>query len=363
MNPKDLRLFAHIIVVLSILLSGAAYAGSVKHEERVEKTVELDGATRIVVESKSGDISVIGEAGKTEVFLTIIKRVKAENKEEAESLAKLLDVEIVRVGKELVIRTKYPERKETKKSIFSYLMQRYPKMSMELHLVVPSKLNIELMTASGDLTASDIEGSVELSAASGNLESNNIGGSLSMTVASGDIEAEGIGGEARFSSASGDISARKITGDALVQTASGDIEISDIGGDVEAETITGDVTVDGVGSVFYKGVSGSARFIDVRCGVTAASASGDLSFRVIPETDYDYIISASSGDIKLHFLIAMPGGYVLRAETTTGDINASLPIRLTKVGRTHIAGVVRDGKSKVVLETASGDISIVEPEE
>lgn len=363
MSRGKLRQFSHLVVVLSVALTGTVYAGSVKHEEKIHKTIEIRDESRLVVESKSGDITILGEAGRNEVQLTIIKRVKAKSQEEAERLAGLLDIEIDRDGRELVISTKYPKGDDAKRSIFSYLMRRYPKMSMELILVVPPELDIELTSASGDLSVSNINGSVELTAASGDLQTINIGGSLNMVVASGDIEVENVDGEARFSSASGDITAHKLSSDALIQTASGDVEMIDIGGDVEAETISGDIVVEGVGSVIYKGVSGSARFIDVRGGVSAATASGDLTFRVIPEDNFDYTVSAASGDIKLHFLMIMPGGYVLKAGTTTGDINASLPIRLTKVGRNRVAGIVREGRSKVVLETASGDILILEPEE
>ena len=184
-----------------------------------------------------------------------------------------------------------------------------------------------------------------------------------MHVASGDIDVAGIAGSAKLVSASGDVEGRNIAGECMVNTASGDIDLTNLGGDLEMRSVTGDASIDGVGSVEYSGMSGSGRFVDVRGGVAASAASGDLSLQLVPEGDFDYTVRTSSGGIKVRFLNVMSGGYVLKATTTTGDIEAILPISISKVGRNHVAGIVRDGKSKIILETASGDISISEPEE
>jgi DUF4097 and DUF4098 domain-containing protein YvlB len=127
--------------------------------------------------------------------------------------------------------------------------------------------------------------------------------------------------------------------------------------------VTGDATVDGVESIEYSGMSGSVRFVDVRGAVAASAASGDLSLLLMPVGDHNYTVRTSSGGIKVRFLTAMEGGYLLKASTTSGDIEAMLPINISKVGRNHVAGIVREGKSTIILETASGDISISEPEE
>ena len=110
----------------------------------------------------------------------------------------------------------------------------------------------------------------------------------------------------------------------------------------------------------YEGISGSGRFLDIRGSVDASAASGDLTFRVAPESPSDYMISASSGNVSLRFIRLLERGFVLRASTTTGEIKAELPIKITKVDRNRITGVVREGESKVLLETASGDITVEE---
>jgi len=236
-------------------------------------------------------------------------------------------------------------------------------MEMELVLLVPRGVGADVSSASGDVTVSRMEGSVKVSTASGDVDVRDIDGAVEAKVASGCIDVADVGGDVDLGSASGDVTARNIGGDAKIFTASGDTDLNGVVGSLAIESRSGDTTVDGVGAVVYRGLSGSGRFVDVRGGVDASAASGDLSFRVVPVSESDYRIVASSGNVTLRFLKAMDGGFVLKAATTSGEISAQLPIRVTRVDRNTIAGIVRDGRAKVFLETSGGNITIEEPEE
>jgi DUF4097 and DUF4098 domain-containing protein YvlB len=236
-------------------------------------------------------------------------------------------------------------------------------MSIELVLTVPEDLAIETASASGNVEITRVKADVSASSASGDLIVRHIAGDVSVNVASGDIDIDEVTGEVKLSSAAGDVMVRNIRGDAAISMATGDAEIMSIAGALDLNTYTGDTVVDGVGAVRFEGISGSARFVDVRGPVDASVASGDLNFRVSPEAHSDYNITASSGNVVLRFLRVMEEGYILKALTTSGEISANLPITVTKVDRNRIAGIVRDGRSKVFLETASGNITIEEPEE
>ena len=347
----------------AIVAAAAVGEAASWYEETEHKTILVEGEKLLVIITKSGDITVDGEEGSGEITLRLIKKVKAEDAEEAKRLASMMELEVARDDDVLRISTEYPKRGKEKRNLLSYLFNRYPKMRMELILTVPRDLALEVETASGDVSIEDMQNEVDVTSASGDVEINDAGGSVTVHVASGDIDVTGVEASVKLVSASGDVNGRDIAADCLVNTASGDIDLSNIGGDLEIRSVTGDACIDGVGSVEYSGMSGSARFLDVRGSVAASAASGDLSLQLVPEGDFDYTIHTSSGSIKVRFLSVMEGGYVLKASTTTGDIEAILPINISRVGRNHIAGIVREGKSKIILETASGDISISEPEE
>jgi DUF4097 and DUF4098 domain-containing protein YvlB len=354
-----------MLALVIVLVAGVHEEGEATswHEETVQKTVPVRDEKLLVIITKSGDITVTGEEGRGDIALRLVKKVKADDAEEAKHLASQMELEINHEENILRINTVYPKLGEGKRSIFSYLFDRYPKMRIELFLTVPDGMELEIETASGDVSIEDMSSTVDVTAASGDVEVNNVAGGVVVHVASGDIEVMKVRGNAKLVSASGNVTGRDITGSCFINTVSGDVDLEKLGGDLELRTVMGDASVDGVGSVDYSGMSGSVRFIEVRGGVSASAASGDLSFQLVPAGDFDYTIHTSSGGIKVRFLEVMAGGYILKAMTTSGDIEVILPIEISKVGRNHVAGIVRDGKSKVILETASGDISISEPEE
>ncbi len=351
-------------LITAILIAAAAAEGaSYKHEEVISKSISVEDAKQLVIESLSGDIIVTGEEGRDTIELKIVKVVRADDEEAARKIAESMGVVVTRPGDMIRIETRYPKKGRVKKSIFSFFVERGQSMSISLRLTVPAGMSVHAASASGDIEIGHMMSGVEASSASGDLIIRNISGDLEAHVASGNIEVEDVGGSVALGSAAGDIVVRNIEGDAEISVATGDVEITSIGGSLDLNSYTGDSVVDGVGAVTYNGISGSARFVDVRGAVEASAASGDLSFRVAPETLVDYHITASSGNVILRFLEIMEDGFVLKAATTSGEINARLPITVTRVNRNRITGIVRDGRARVFLETASGDITVEEPEE
>jgi hypothetical protein len=367
MRRKDVSTAGAVIgaaVIVAVVFGAvAARAADYKYEEAVSKTIELEGARKLVIESLSGDITVTGEADRKSIELKIVKYVRAEDEETARKLAKSMGVVVTRPEEMIKLETRYPKKGKVKTSIFSFFVERGNSMNITLDLKIPAGLEVETASASGNVEISSVLAGVEASSASGDLIIRDIGKDVVAHVASGDIEIGDIGGSVSVSSAAGDILVRDIAGNADISVATGDVEISSVGGSLTLNTYTGDAVVEGVGAVRYEGINGSASFIDVRGAVEASAASGDISFRVTPVELSSYHITASSGNIVLRFLDAMEGGFILKASTTSGEISASLPIKVTKVDRNRIAGIVREGRAKVVLETASGNITVEEPGE
>jgi DUF4097 and DUF4098 domain-containing protein YvlB len=348
-----------VILCLSATPTFADYS----YEETVTKNIDLKGASRVVLQSMRGDISVIGVEGREDIEIEIHKVASAKDEAALKEYISKMGIVVTRPEGSVKIETHFPKQGDVSRSILSFFLGKDMGMSIELDVLVPREIAVDLATASGDIRVEGISGDVSVSTASGDIKVNDIEGEVTVAVASGSISLSDITGDVHIDSASGDIVAKNIGGGAAVSTAIGDTELTDIGGSLEMRSHMGDVTVYGVGDVKYEGVSGEAKFIDVRGGVNASAASGDLIFRVVPDKTTDYSITTSSGDVMLRFMTILEDGYILRASTTTGEISAQLPISIKKVDRNIIIGVVRNGLSKVLIETASGDISVEEPEE
>lgn len=368
-TERGTAMFTRAVVAISIaglavtFVAADAQTATNKYEETGKKIVALEGEEVIYVGNKRGDIILIGEDGRSEIEIIFTKKVRAENEAEAKNIASGMDVVFKRKDGELIIVAEYPEAENVRKSILSILLQRDPRFSMDFKIMVPPDMIVKAKTSSGDITVLDVGKEVGLSAASGDVEVERIGGDIEIGVSSGDINIRDAAGGVKINSASGDVSAEEIAGDMEVRTSNGDVDLDGIGGDLIIATSSGDIMVKGVGDVKYKGSGGDAKFYGVRGSVSAGAASGDMTFHLEPSGDNDYNVRTSSGELVLRFIEKVPGGYVLKANTTNGDISVNLPIKITKIGRHYIAGVVRDGESVITLETVSGDISVSEDEE
>lgn len=354
------RLLTAIVTAAAFMTGSVAASAAYRHEETVTKRIETEGAAMILLETMSGDVTVIGDGDREDIEVVIIKRVRAEDEGAAREIADKMGIIVTRPGEGIKVETRFPRSGKVNKSIFSFFLGRDQSMEIELKVSLPEAMGVVLATASGDIEVTGTRGDIEVSSASGDILVRESGGDVKAVTASGDIDLSDTGGDAELTSASGDIAARVVAGYAAVESATGDIDLSSIAGSVSVESYNGDVMVDGAGGVEYEGISGSGRFIDIRGPVEASAASGDLTFRVAPEGPSDFRISTSSGNVSLRFIRTLEDGFVLKASTTTGEIKAELPIKITRVDRNRIAGIVRKGVSKVLLETASGDITIEE---
>lgn len=359
-SPRVALRAAAVLFLLAAFAASAALA--YEREETFQKSLPLQGAKRIIVTNSRGDVKVIGEKGRSDVFCEYTKSVRGRDQDEADRLFNLMDIEVSRSGNDLTISVRYPDRSRGDRNILAMLVQHYAGLSIDLNIAAPSGIGVDVVSASGDVELASILGASMVTSASGDVEVVGVG-DLKVDVSSGEMTVSEVSGKAALSSASGDIEAHTIKGNLNVRSSSGDIILSAVGGDLAVETVSGDVAVDGVRNVDYSGTSGSARFTGVRGAVMAIATSGDIEVDATPESIANYEMRTSSGQLALMFERVLKSGFALKVRTTSGDISTTLPITVTKVGRHHLLGVVREGKSIVILETASGDIDVSEPEE
>jgi DUF4097 and DUF4098 domain-containing protein YvlB len=74
-------------------------------------------------------------------------------------------------------------------------------------------------------------------------------------------------------------------------------------------------------------------------------------------------LSSSSGDVSVHYVPVKDFGFQLDVRTASGSIEGDLPIRVTRVDRRRLQGVVGSGAASLEIETSSGDVMILERSE
>ncbi len=140
-----------------------------------------------------------------------------------------------------------------------------------------------VMTASGDVTMEDIGAARQtIKTMSGDVKGACAMGDVNVTTASGDISFELIEGKGSIHSASGDIKVKKAVGTMNQGTASGDIEIEELEGDGTFHTASGDVEIT---------LTKAGEKLDI------GTASGDVKVTLPAGCSVQMTLNSISGDI------------------------------------------------------------------
>jgi lia operon protein LiaG len=211
----------------------------------------------------------------------------------------------------------------------------------DLRIAVPRGQQFSLHLVAGEMTVTNVNGTLFLDGGSTNTTSSGTTGSLSIDVGSGDVRV------------------RTATGDVKVDTGSGDVWIDGSGdGDVWVDTGSGDVSL------------GRLRARSVRIDTGSGTVDGT---QVVAD---DLAVDTGSGDVRLAFdgspknttvdtgsgtvMLTFPTGYsaAVDLETSSGSFTVDFPLRVTRRERDHVRGVIGSGVGQLKVDTGSGDIQI-----
>lgn len=275
--------------------------GSISAEHVVTQTPAIPDLQTLIVDGGSADVTV--ETG--EEFLAELK-VKAYGHSHDEALAIARQVRlVVESARTARVRWQIPNG--------------HYRINLDLRLVVPRHVQLDLRNSSGDVAVKDREGHVKVRSSSGDIEASDLRGSVAVTATSGTVRVDKVAGDVRAYTSSGSIILDKVEGAVWANAASGDITIEDASGMIEAQTSSGDVKIES------KTVGG------------------------------DYDVLTTSGNVTL----SMPrsAGVNLSARATSGTVSGPGWLSLGK-DRHSATGTRGDGARKVSVRTSSGSVSI-----
>jgi DUF4097 and DUF4098 domain-containing protein YvlB len=168
------------------------------------------------------------------------------------------------------------------------------------------------------------------------------------------VKAETLSGSIRVTDARGKVN---------VSAVSGNVDVTDIDGDVRAESVSGTITMSGIeGDIEGESVSGEVSISRAKSrSVRSESVSGAISYRGTFDPSGTYTFKSHSGQL----LLGMPAdaGASVTMQTFSGNVDSDFPVTLES-GRQRLGHESRmefkvgNGRSRVVVETFSGDIKI-----
>jgi len=143
-----------------------------------------------------------------------------------------------------------------------------------------------------------------------------------------------------YGNISGDFRGNSLFADDLKLTVtSGDVNLEDYTGDIDIHTVSGDIVLE------------EGRQND---NIEIISVSGDINIK--QEDSSNIYIESTAGDARVE--LSEDARFYLKAETVSGAIGNSFPIKVTSSSGRSLEGVIEDDRMEITINTISGDINI-----
>jgi DUF4097 and DUF4098 domain-containing protein YvlB len=349
---KGTAIVTALVTILGLLaVSGCDLDQAYKFSESTieTKSMPLTGVETLETRLGAADITVVTK-DVTQAEFIIKKTYRASEKDYGEKLMRELVVTLEQRGSRLVLEREEKTNLNPDKFFNGFA-------SLDITITLPARIALDILTGSGDLEIDDRTGPIEVKSGSGDIRVSNAGGGLDVKMGSGDVRVHSASGPVRVTAGSGDFFATDVRGDVVVATGSGEISLETLTGDGRFSTGSGDITVaastgtvnatTGSGDIEFRGHKGSAEVLTSSGSIFYGASASDGTVR----------LKASSGNIgvTLYGLDSVE----LEVATISGSISSKVPIVVKHASRKRLVGLVGDGRLKLNIETASGDVSVV----
>jgi hypothetical protein len=305
----------HILSATAALVL-AAVPSRAAIERTVEKTFTVQPGGALHVATMGGSIRV-QSAAVSAVTVVAREEIRAGSDAEADEVLKKLTLTIEQTGNDVSAVAEY----ERSSVGFHW---NGPPVAVSFVVTVPVAYNADLKTSGGNISVSDLGGTVHARTSGGNLSLGKISGDVDCATSGGEASLEEGLSSVRLASSGGSISVGRAVGPADLRTSGGNLRVDSSEGTLDARTSGGNVRAT------FKG-----------------ALKGDCD------------LDTSGGQVKA--VVDSNAAFKLEASTSGGTVEASgLTITLREGGhrRGSLAGDVNGGGPLLRLRSSGGDIII-----
>lgn len=213
-------------------------------------SINVSNSNKFFADVGAGSLSVRGaNVDEIEVKATIHSSNHSSKFDSIEDLHDAFDKYMVftldKQGSTIVLKA------IAKKKWFSF---NSPNISIDLEIIIPQNMNVEIDDGSGKLTVADIDGKLVVDDGSGHMTIKNIGDDVEIDDGSGSLEISHVKGDLHVDDGSGNLIIKNIEGSVYIDDGSGFVNISNVLGDVSID--------DGSGSIEINELAGRFNLID-----------------------------------------------------------------------------------------------------
>jgi len=335
---KNLKIYFSLFIVFAFIFS--LYAGE-------KKTITKTFKVKKVVEIKtvSGDC-IVKKGNGAKIQVTVDYNYNKD----------CFKPEFTEQGNKLIIKENFEDWSCSGKS--------------EWTIIVPEETDIEMSSASGNLSLTGLKSKVIAKLASGDIYVKDSSGEFEIKTASGDIEVENLSGEIDFKTASGDIDADNLEGNISLKTASGMVDGSNLNGKIILKSASDDVEIENSkGNFILKSASGSveAENIEITGASEFKTATGKVYVLLKKSSEYDLTLASATGDAVLNYNgNPIMGYFEFTAQKKLGNINSPFKFdkeeEFTQEGKVYFkkSFFKKNSTPKIYIKTAIGTAELRE---
>ena len=317
------------IALISVTWLGlSAPAAAFAQHFRFERTIAVDGSTKLDISTVRGAIRVTGgDPGLIVIRGHVTARfpwnVFAGGVATARQVAAAPP--ITQEGRTISLGTRSNPAEERP-------------IIVEYDVRVPPDTVVIAESDSGAITVHRVSGTVDIRTHSSAIDVMEIDGSVSVRTGSGAVVVDGVAGALSVTTGSSAFRGRAVEGPLRVRTRTGAIDAVLSGdGDADVETDSSAVRISGI-----------------RGGLTAATQSGRLSFDGVPRRDW--VVATTSGNVDV--LIDAPLPLTVNARTGSGSVRVTAPEVQGSISKRQVIGAIAGGGALVKVASRSGSIAI-----
>lgn len=302
--------------------------------EKIEKTYSVESGGTLTVSSEFSAVEIQTTEQDT-VDIVITKEPKSESVETVQKMLTDFELAFEHRGSDVHVRGAFNRS--------SKHWQKQAKLA-KIHflITVPQHYNVNVDTASGDISVANLTGDVRVNTSdaslsfekiTGTVSGHTTGGSIEAVAVTGDVQARTSGGALRFGAIQGFISGR---------TSGGSIKAVDCNGGIEVRTSGGNIWLGGI-----------------RRNVTARTSGGSIQATMKTQPQSECSLRTSGGAITCTLIpdVAVD----LEAKTSGGSVSTDFavePIIQGKLPKSRLEGSINGGGPLLKLRTSGGNISL-----
>ena len=299
-------------------------------DDPMDRTFQVSPGGQLTVDSDLGSIEVRTEAANR-VDVHIVRSANTHDSARAAEMLKDVNIQMDQSGNSVTVTARVPH---------SGWWNRNRNVRLEFQITVPKEFNVDLKTAGGGITVTDLDGKATSRTSGGGLRFGRIRGPVFGRTSGGGIDLQSCSGQADVETSGGGITIGDVDGDVMASTSGGPITIERAKGRVKAETSGGGIHVE-----------------EVQGSLDASTSGGGITATISEQPQGDCHLETSGGSVEVH--LAENIAVDLDAKTSGGRVKTDFPVsNPTEAEKDSLRAPLNGGGPALILRTSGGGIHV-----